>query len=191
VPTAATPQSSTIDDTAIINRMSKQQRPRTTGKIGTRKPQLVMADVPVKISILHDAEALKEYEEVIPVEFDPKTQEGNQNASQLHQFMKQGLSTESALFEIARAQAKQAAHDIVCNLTPELRMRLAGQSLHFHIKRNGEITYRGFVVSNLTCHISSDGTGRDLRHVAAKIFGDISLASHLTKHWKISAAATT
>jgi hypothetical protein len=121
--------------------MSKQQQREEKSSV-KRKPQLVIADIPVKISILHDTEPLKEYEDVIPVEFDPKTPEGNKNAYRLQQLGKMGVSTENALFEIASEQVKKAAHHTVSALPPELTKRLAGQSVHVHVKRNGEITYR-------------------------------------------------
>jgi hypothetical protein len=102
----------------------------------------VIADIPVKISILYDTEPLKEYEDVIPVEFDPKTPEGKANAYRVYCLKKMGLSTENALFEIASDQVKKVAHHTVSDLPPKLTKRLAGQSVHVHVKRNGEITFR-------------------------------------------------
>jgi hypothetical protein len=103
-----------------------------------RKPKLVIADVPVKITFLHGEILLKEYADVIPVAFDPQTSEGNENAYMMHKLRKEGLTTESAIFEIASEHFKKQAGNIVTNISPKLTKPLAGQSLHIHVKRNGK-----------------------------------------------------
>jgi hypothetical protein len=107
-----------------------------------RKPKLVIADVPVKITFLHGESLLQEYTDIIPVAFDPHTAEGNKNSSIMQKLRKEGLTTESAVFEIASEHVKKHAGAIVSTISPELRKPLIGQSLHIHVKRNGEITYR-------------------------------------------------
>jgi hypothetical protein len=104
----------------------------------------VVADVPVIISISHGEDVLKEYEEVIDVEFSKNTPEGQENMNKFYYFkLEQGHSTESAIFTIASEAVRDNAQQLISMLAATKKLGAAAQhELHLHIKRNGEIKYR-------------------------------------------------
>ena len=103
---------------------------------------LMIADVPVVISISHGEETLEEYEDVIDLEFTPHTLEGRTNFRRFH-LLKDAkrLSTESALFTLASEAVKEHAQQLLSSIAPKLKGS-AQHELHLHIKRRGKITYR-------------------------------------------------
>jgi hypothetical protein len=111
-----------------------QKRPLKPAQTDT---DLMIADVPVLISISHGEETLAKYEEVIDLEFTPHTPEGRTNMRRFHLLQEaKGLSTESALFTLASDAVRDHAQQLVS------RLSTAQHELHLHIKRNGRITYR-------------------------------------------------
>ncbi len=107
---------------------------------------LMIADVPVVISISHGEETLEEYEDVIDLEFTPHTPEGRTNFRRFHLLKgENGLSTESALFTLASEAVKDHAQQLLSRLSKTKKLSAAQHELHLHIKRNGTITYRKLI----------------------------------------------
>jgi hypothetical protein len=105
---------------------------------------VMIADVPVKITFLHGDETLQEYEDVIDLKFDTKTPAGRELGKRLGYLkMQEGHTTESALFKIASDELHTHATEMIQALAPTgILKRAAGQQIHLHVKRNGDITYR-------------------------------------------------
>jgi hypothetical protein len=104
----------------------------------------VVADVPVIICISHGEDILKEYEEVIDIEFNKNTPEGIERMGSFYYLkIERGHSTESALFTLASEVVRDQAQKHISMLASTMKLGSAAQhELHLHIKRNEEIKYR-------------------------------------------------
>jgi hypothetical protein len=124
--------------------MSQQKRRQQRPTPPHDTTDLMLADVPVKISFVHNNKTLKEYDEVIDIEFTPNTAEGRTNMRRFILLKEQkGLSTESALFTLASDAIGEHAQQLVTKLnTTKLFRPATQQEIHVHVKRNGTITYR-------------------------------------------------
>jgi hypothetical protein len=129
------------DTQAMTKKKEKQQSPKQQPEPGQSEPELVVAKVPVKISIGHGETIIDEYEDVIDLEMTETTPEGSHNIAMFFSLTREkGLSTESALFTIAsEAVQKEAIHIISAYTSP------THHELHLHVKRNGDITYGKYV----------------------------------------------
>jgi hypothetical protein len=107
----------------------------------------LVADVPVIINISHGEDVLKEYEEVIDIEFSKNTLEGRENMNRFYYLkLEQRHSTESAIFTIASEAVRDNAQQLISMLAATKNLGAAAQhELHLHIKRNGEIKCRAAV----------------------------------------------
>ncbi len=123
--------------------LKKLKQPLRPAKTDT---DLMIADVPVVISIVHGEETLEEYEDVIDVEFTPHTPDGRTNFRRFHLLKEvKRLSTESALFTLASEAVKDHAQQLLSRLSKTKKLSAAQHELHLHIKRNGTITYRKLI----------------------------------------------
>jgi hypothetical protein len=124
--------------------MSPQKHQKHSRKPAQTDAELMIADVPVLIHISHGEEVLQEYEDVIDLEFTTQTPEGRANMGKMYELqVKQGLSTESALFTIASEAVRETAEELASS--PIVTSKVGQQSpheLHVHVKRNGTITFR-------------------------------------------------
>jgi hypothetical protein len=94
----------------------------------------VAAEVPVRVIIKDGSEVMEDYAEVIPLEFDPNTQEGKLYAFRLQYLKRCGFSTEEGLFHIASELVKND----IASINPHIK----GHNVHADVKPNGEIAYR-------------------------------------------------
>jgi hypothetical protein len=124
--------------------MSQPKHQKHPLKPAQTNTDLMIADVPVVISISHGEETLAEYEEVIDLEFSPQTLDGRTNMRRFSLLKEaKGLSTESALFTLASDAIRDHAQQFISRLSMASKLGSAAQhELHLHIKRNGTITYR-------------------------------------------------
>jgi hypothetical protein len=98
---------------------------------------IYIASVPVKVTISSGKTTIQEYEDVIDIEFNDKTEEGRINIAYTLALKKeQGLSSDEAIFLIASKvhedYAKQFAATLSVSPPVELQVKILG---------NGEITY--------------------------------------------------
>src|SRR5205085_4499650 len=94
-----------------------------------------VAKVPVKISIEHGETILKEYEDVIDIEFTDKTEASRKNiANAIYLKEEKGLSTDEAIFLIASKAHENHAQQFAATLSASPPVEL-----QVRIKRNGEI----------------------------------------------------
>jgi hypothetical protein len=94
----------------------------------------VAAEVPVRVIINDGSEVMIDYEEIIPIVFDPQTKEGKLYAFRIQYLKHSGFTAEEGLFHIASEMVK---NDIV-SINPHIK----GHNLHADVKPNGEIAYR-------------------------------------------------
>ena len=107
----------------------------------------MVADVPVSISFIHGEELLDEYEDIISVEFNNNTPEGRMNLGKINLLrFDQRLSTESALFTLASEAVHAHAQETIAKLGVAVKIAPGSKhEIHLHVRRNGEITYRGLL----------------------------------------------
>ena len=125
-----------------VKKLSKKQKP-TTRQSGNASPEVdrYVAKVPVKIRIGHGDTILKEYEDVIDVEFTDKTEEGRRNIANIMYLKEEkGVSTDEAIFLLASKAHEDFAKQFAATLSAP-----AYHELHVHIKRNGDISYGKFM----------------------------------------------
>jgi hypothetical protein len=104
---------------------------------------ITIADVPVKIGFYHGENLLKEYDDVIDLEFDHRIEKGGVLGYWMAELYKQGLSTGDALFTIAsEIVEEQAVTSLETLIGTDLFKKAQGKKIHLHVKRNGEIKYR-------------------------------------------------
>ncbi len=124
----------------------KRHKKQTRKSIPTPQatPELMIANVPVVIRILHGEQVIDEYEEVIDLGFTPKTSEGRENIAKVNYLrVEKDLSTDDAIFTLASEDVRDFAEQIISMLVASKSLEPTGQqALHFHVERNGDITYK-------------------------------------------------
>src|SRR5690349_2387898 len=86
----------------IIPSMTKQSAKSQRHIPSNVDKSVAIADVPVKITFLHGDETLQEYEDVIDLKFDTNPTSGREIGKRMAILtMREGYSTENALFKIA------------------------------------------------------------------------------------------
>jgi hypothetical protein len=104
---------------------------------------IAIADVPVKIGFYYGNELFNEYDEVIDLEFNTKTEAGMALGIRMGELYRKGLKTEEALFTIASEMVqKQAIESLQSLIGTKLLKNAGGHEIHVHVKRNGEIKYK-------------------------------------------------
>jgi len=108
-------------------------------------PDTMIANVPVIITISHNENILQEYEEVIDIKFTQNTPEGKTNMRNMYLLKeKEGFSIETALFTLASDAVRETAEQLISKLVVLKNLTSVGNhERHLHVKRNGEIKYRG------------------------------------------------
>ena len=99
---------------------------------------VTIADIPVKIMFLDGDRVLIEYHQIVSLEFGPDTPDGRKALGMVHALIARGLDTEEALFTLASETVREHSADI----KPIMASGHSEQSIHLHVKRNGNITYR-------------------------------------------------
>jgi hypothetical protein len=123
-----------------IKTMTKGQK-QAPNQHATHQKGVYVANVPVKISIGHGDIIIREYEDVIDIEFTDTTPKGKEHiALCLFLTKEKGLSTDEALFTIASEAVKNETKWIVSEYTFP-----TSHELYLRVKRNGEITFGTYV----------------------------------------------
>jgi hypothetical protein len=122
-----------------VIKYARMRRRKQSRKTETQlNKDVAIADIPVKIVFLDGDRVLIEYNQVVSLEFGSDTPAGQKATGMVHALKARGLDTEEALFTLASETVREHSAD----LKPIMASGHSEQSIHFHVKRNGNITYR-------------------------------------------------
>ena len=128
--------------------MMKQKKKKLPTRPAIGNADLMIADVPMRISLVYQGKMIFEFDQMIDIIFTESTPEGRQNnIKYMHLKQDKRLSIEDALFAMANDEFIGKEKYIAWKLKfPNLRGLEGSDALQIASNRNGEIKYRKHLI---------------------------------------------